>query len=211
MHLNKLTFFTAMLCVLFFGGCIPSEAPKEPDFPFQQNAEPQSAPVPQNVSDGVEGANMETALPASPPDAQPPAQVSRITGNMEHHELSAQDIGALVLDNPDGSGFIIKGSFGLEGTITRSSPEAAVWNLEAAFNFDKPGYVVEEPYVMQMMDILIGDGPAHFETEAGSYVITLPLIPPRPGAEAATEKKQPISTTIHAGAKPQFTIVLLVK
>lgn len=204
--------WTVPFCLLILAGCIPANAPKEDASPFQGN--PESAP-PVAEAAAPRSTSPSDLIPEINPGsaaAVPEGTSSRIVSSMDYHPPTAQDVGAVVIDLPNGEGYKVEGSYGLEGRITRTSPDPKIWTLEAAFNFDTTGYRVDDPVVMQMMDIVVGDGPPQFETEAGSYVITIPLTRPRADAPVEAVKTEvPVRATIHATAKPEFTVILAVQ
>jgi len=116
-------------------------------------------------------------------------------------------VNVIPMENTDG--YYVRGSLGLNGTITRPKPDVDEWLFTGQFEFPSSGYKIERMYYSKLADVGIAQTSPPKESEKALTVITISIAAPRPGAPDVKEvTKTPISLNIKAEKTAQFMVMM---
>jgi hypothetical protein len=110
---------------------------------------------------------------------------------------------------PDGTGFQLSGVYNLKATLVRGAADQ--WVLQGTLQFPTGGFVLGEPSLMDMGDVVIQDNSDVRLRKSTSHVLLqIPIQLPAAGAvvtQAVEEVK--LNTTVTAPHAAEFMVLLV--
>ncbi len=177
-------------------GCIPSEPGKTGPTAAPETTKSGGLPVTGPASAGAEGEDQK-------------APAGGITNNLTftmNDGRQADDVGVRI-EKMETGGYRMKGSFGLEGTITQPAGEANRWVLQGEFSFPGAGYEVGEPFYSPLSTAVPTKDGLKLIPQNDVIIVTIPVKIPASPAPAATPVKVPMTFPMDAPKEASFTVV----
>ncbi len=191
-------FYLLVLSLVLIGmcGCIPSEPKQSASTPEGVNTEDTPIVFP------------EPEIPATPVKANPTQTAS---GNATHalniNPLAKANVGTQVKPAPDGNGYLVEGSFGLEGTIRKVQANSEEWCFSASITFPSQDYSIGRLQAVPVGTMYVGGGQAQLKQDTNLLIISIPVrLPNQAASKDATPQKIPLELKFKATDKTQFTL-----
>jgi hypothetical protein len=189
-----LSVFAVMIAL---AGCIPSAPEAKPDAAAPVSTVAETAPV----------APSPAATPTVQTQSSPPPTGGQPTSTLRINPLGEPNASVAVERRKDGTGFNVRGTFNLEGSIVPNGP--GKWKFTGQFSVAEPDFAVGILSILPMAKLGPIEGGKTNPEDNVMIMIDIPVRPPAASApEGSAKRSVPVSLDIDAPATADFTVSL---